>query len=427
MPKIKAFRGIRYNPEKTEMGKALCPPYDVISEEQADALYNETPTNCIRLEFGKEYPKDSKEDNRYTRAKADFDQWLKDEVLIQDEAAALYYHEHYFLINDKECMRSGLVASTKIDEDDRKYILPHETTHKGPKVDRLHLLNAVKANLSCVFGIYSDPEKLIELKVKPALGAPTYDFEAHGDHHKVWAISDESLVSQIQAMMEEKNVLIADGHHRYETAKIYRDRMRAASGQTDGDQPFDYVMVYMTNSDEGLTILPTHRVIEDSMGVGLVDLEYRIKEIFNMIPHDNRKSFLKALQEGGAGHIGLYVKGIQRYYLLELHEDVNFDKYMAKNTHELLQKLDLNVLHSCIIEPILGIDTHTAGKRITYISNSDEALEMIEKEAADIAFLLNPTSITDIMEIAEAGLKMPQKSTYFYPKIPTGLVFHPVA
>jgi len=224
--------------------------------------------------------------------------------------------------------------------------------------------------------------------------------------------------------MASRKILIADGHHRYETARTYRDRMRAATGKADGNQSFDYIQMYLTNKDEGITILPTHRVVPDSMGVGLVDLEYRIKEIFNMIPYDNRKAFLSALNKGGRGTLGLFVKGIPRYYLLELCEDASPDAFLPNSLHPLLKELDVTLLHECILEPILGISPAVSGSRLVYTSSAEAALNMVTKEKADIAFLLNPSSVDDILKIAETGLKMPQESTTFHPKIPTGLVFH---
>ena len=250
------------------------------------------------------------------------------------------------------------------------------------------------------------------------------EFDTPKDSHRLWIINDQNLIEKITKMMQFKKILIADGHHRYETAKTYRDRMRAATGKKDGNQSFDYIQMYLINKDEGINILPAHRVIVDSMGVGLVDLEYRIKELFNMIPHDNRKSFLAALAKRKRGAIGLFVKGIPRYYLLELSENGDIERYIPKHTHPLLKKLDVTILHECVLEPILGISSTMAGNRITYTSDSEQALSMVSKEKADIAFLLNPITIDEIMEIADAGLKMPQKSTFFYPKTPTGIVFH---
>jgi len=200
--------------------------------------------------------------------------------------------------------------------------------------------------------------------------------------------------------------------------------MRAATRKTDGNQNFDYIQMYLINIEEGIKILPVHRIIIDSMGVGLVDLEYRIKEIFNMVPYDNRKAFFAALNKSGKGSIGLYVKGIPRFYLLQLASDSELEKYLPAGTHPLLKSHDVTILHECIIDPILGIGTNMENKRIMFTSKAEEALDMVTKEQADITFLLNPPTMDDVMEIAEAGLRMPHNSTYFYPKTPTGLVFH---
>jgi uncharacterized protein (DUF1015 family) len=424
MPKIRSFKGIRYNPGLVDLGLAICPPYDVIGLQEIDDYYNRSPYNSVRLVLGKQLPKDSKENNCYTRARDFFEQWLDDKILIEDDCPCLYYHEHTYTLGDNAFTRKGVIASVRLDEGDKKSIRPHEYTQKGPKLDRLRLMNEVRTNFSSVFGIYSDPKKVIETKIRPNLSSPQVEFDSQKDYHRLWKIDDEDMIEQITKMMRYKKILIADGHHRYETAKIYRDRMRAATGNKDGNQSFDYIQMSLTNKNEGIKILPIHRVITDSMGVGLVDLEYRIKELFNMIPHDNKKTFLAAMAMGGRGTIGLFVKGIPRYYLLELSQGADIDRYISSHTHPLLKGLDVNVLHECVLEPVLGIIPALAGKRILYTSNAEEALCMVSEEKADICFLLNPNTIDEIMEIAEAGLRMPQKSTYFYPKTPTGLVFH---
>lgn len=424
MPRIRSFKGIRYNPDLVDLGKIICPPYDVIPPEKVDEYYNRSPYNAVRLILGKQLPKDTKEDNRYTRARDFFRQWLEEGILIEDKVPCFYYHEHTYTLKDSTLTRKGFIASTRIDEGDKKSIRPHEYTQKGPKLDRLRLMNEVRTNFSSVFGIYSDPKKILETQIRPALSSPAVEFESPEGYHRLWIIDDPSLIEQITKMMQYKKILIADGHHRYETARTYRDRMRAATGKKDGNQSFDYIQMYLINKDEGINILPTHRVIIDSMGVGLVDLEYRIKEIFNMIPHDNRKTFLNSLTKRGRGSIGLYVRGIPRYYLLELSENSDIDRYIPRHIHHLLKNLDVTLLHECVLEPILGIIPALADKRITYTSNAEEALNMVSQSKADIAFLLNPNTIDEVMEIAEAGLRMPQKSTYFFPKTPAGLIFH---
>lgn len=423
MPKVRAFQGIRYNKDLVNIASALCPPYDVITPAQVEQLYKKAPYNAIRLVLGKQFPKDTKTDNRYSRARDFFKQWRKEAVLIKDEKPGLYVHEHVYTLGDKTVTRRGIIASVGLDEGEKSDILPHEDTHKGPKIDRLRLLNEVATNLSCVFGIYTDKEKLFENQIRPALSEPLWEIATPEGQQRFWKIESPKLIKLFTNLMNDKQILIADGHHRYETSKTYRDRQRALTGKTDGNQPFDYTMMYLCNMEEGLTICPTHRVVLDGMGVGLVDIEYRIKDLFNMHPYDNRKVFLEALRKGGKGRIGLRVNGIPRYYLLELIDPDSLERFLPTDVHPVLKRLDVVILHACILEPILGIDASMTAKRVAFTSNAGEALEMVEKEKADIAFLLNPSSMQEIMEIAQAGVRMPQKSTYFYPKIPTGLVF----
>ena len=425
MPRIRPFRGIRYNPERVKMENVICPPYDVITPEKSDELHSKDPYNAIRLILGKQHPRDSKTNNRYTRARDLWIRWQKERILIKEPSPSIYYHEHSYTIGERAYTRSGIVVTVRLSEGGED-IIPHENTYKGPKLDRLRLLTEVKANLSSIFGIYSDPSRMLTSQVKPNLEKPQMDFSISGESHRLWIIDSPEIIDMVSSMVIDKTILIADGHHRYETAKTYRDRMRAVTGKKDGLQPFDYVMMYLSNIDEELSIMPTHRVIIDSMGIGLVDFEYRIKELFNMIPYDNKTTFLNMLKKGGKGHFGLLVSGIPRYYLLEPIDENAIDKFVPQSIHPLLRKLDVTILHECIIEPILGIDNLISQGRIMYTSLAEEAINMVEKGKADAAFLVNPSSIQEIIEVAKQGLKMPHKSTYFYPKIPTGLVFNPL-
>ncbi|MCD6571142.1 MAG: DUF1015 domain-containing protein [Deltaproteobacteria bacterium] len=424
MPKIKAFRGIRYNPEKVSIENVLCPPYDVITPKQSEEYHKKDPHNAIGLVLGRQLLSDSKKDNRYTRARDIWNKWRQVCILKQDSIPAIYYHKQGYRIGDKTYTRTGFISIVHIDEEGGKNILPHENTHKGPKLDRLHLMKETKANLSCIFGIYSDPAKVVSSQIKPYLKEPEIDITTEEGYQKLWVIDDSEIIKKVSNVMVDKTIFIADGHHRYETAKAYRDRKRISTRKKDGDQPFDYVMMYLSNIDDGITVLPTHRVIIDSMGTGLVELEYKIKEVFNMIPFDNRAALLNALNEKGKGHLGLFVKGIPRYYMLKLINEEFIERFMPEDTPSLLKKLDVTILHKCILEPILGIDRVLTSTCVSYISDSEQTLDMVEKGQADIAFLLNPPSIQEIVKIAKAGLRVPQKSTFFYPKIPTGLVFY---
>ncbi len=422
MPKIKAFRGIRYNPKKVSIDNVICPPYDVIKPKQSEEYHEKDPYNAIRLILGKQLPMDSKNDNRYTRSRDLWNKWRQKAILKQDSRPAIYYHKQGYRIGDETYTRTGFIAIVHIDEEGRKNILPHEYTLKGPKLDRLHLMKEVKANLSCVFGIYSNPTMVVDSQIKSHLIKPEMEITSEEGYQKLWMVNDPGIIKEISNMMIDKTILIADGHHRYETARAYRDRMRASTGKRDGNQPFDYVMMYLSNMDDGITILPTHRVITDGMGIGLVELEYKIKEVFNMIPFDNKKAFLDALDKSGKGHLGLFVRGIPRYYMLNLIDEDLVDRSVPKDIPPLIRSLDVTILHECILGPILGINRTEASSRISYMSDSEQALDMVEEGNADIVFLLNPPTIQKIMEIANAGMRMPQKSTFFYPKITTGLV-----
>ncbi len=427
MPRVQPFRGLRYNPEKVDLGKTVCPPYDAMGLPEVDDLYALSPYNAVRLVLGRQLPKDTRENNRYTRARDFLKQWREESVLVQEEKPALYYHEHTYCLGEHTLTRRGVIASVRMDDGEKNHFRFYEHTNKAPKLDRLRLLSEVNTNLSSIFGIYSDPKKVIETKVRLSLGKPSLEFDTRRETHRLWVIHEKETIDMFARLMQNRKVLIADGQHRFETARVYRDRMRAATGKNDGNQGFDYIQMYLVNQEEGLSILPVHRVIPDSMGVGLVDLEYRIKEIFNMIPYDNRKGFLSALNKGGMGHLGLFVKGIPRYYLLELSRDADFDRFLPAPLHPRLMDMALTILHESILQPVLGISHADEGSRIFYTSSAEEALNLVSKGRADIAFLHNPIGIESIMEISETGVRLPQNSVLFHPQVPSGLVFHSLA
>ncbi|MFY9397791.1 MAG: DUF1015 domain-containing protein [Desulfomonilia bacterium] len=424
MPRTKPFRAIRYNPEKVDLGKVICPPYDAITPQQSDELHALSPYNAVRLVSGKQIPRDTRENNRYTRARDLFEQWRAEGVLVQDEEPALYYHEHVFCQGDHTVTRKGFITSVHLGDSEAKQFRCYEHTTKAPKLDRLRLLNEVHANLSSVLGVYSDPKKIVSSKIRPSLGEPSIEFDSFREHHRLWIVRDSEIIEKFSRLMLSRKVLVADGQHRYETARLYRDRMRASTGKTDGEQPFDYLQMYLVNMEEGLTPVAVHRVVTDSMGVGLVDLEYRIKDFFNMIPFDNRKSFLTALYKGGQSRMGLFVKGIPRYYLLEHAPDNQDDRLLPGMQSPLLRKISVNILHEGILQPVLGISHADAGTRIHYTTSAEEALNMVSREKADIAFLLNPLGIDEIMEVAETGARLPRNSVFFQPGVPSGLVMH---
>lgn len=426
MPRTQPFRGIRYNPEKVDLGTVICPPYDVITPQGADDLHALSPYNAVRLVSGRQIPRDTRENNRYTRARDLLEQWRSEGVLVQDEEPALYYHEHVYCQGDHSLTRRGVIASVHLGDGEARQFRSYEHTTKAPKLDRLRLLNEVRTNLSSVLGVYSDPKKVVSSKIRPSLGEPSIEFDSFREHHRLWIVRDSDLIEQFSRLMLNRKVLIADGQHRYETARLYRDRMRASTGIADGEQPFDCLQMYLVNMEEGLTSVPVHRVVTDSMGVGLVDLEYRIKDLFNMVPYDNRKSFLSALHKGGQNRLGLFVRGIPRYYLLDLSTETHDDRLLPAAQHPLLRKISVILLHEGILQPVLGISHIDTGTRIHYTSSAEEALNLVSREKADIAFLLNPLRIDDVMEIAETGARLPRNSVFFQPGVPSGLVMRPL-
>lgn len=276
MAEIIPFRGLRYNRQKAEnMAALVTPPYDVIDTRAQDKYYDADPHNIIRLEYGKIYPSDGASDNRYTRAASDFLQWRQEKILVPESAPALYLHEHEFYFDGEKRIRTGLICAVKLEPYESGVILPHEETIPKHKADRLALMQSCRANFSPIFGLYADREEKIEKLLRSSTGsggkensegtgAPELEFtDENGHRHRMWVITDPAVIRAVQDFMSGHRIIIADGHHRYETALAYRNERR----QTENNprpQPYDYVMMTLVNLfDPGLVVLPTHRLIRN--------------------------------------------------------------------------------------------------------------------------------------------------------------------
>lgn len=438
MVEVKPLNAIVYNQEKVKMEDVIAPPYDVISSEYRDELYSRSDYNIVKLILAKGSKDLFDVDNRYDEAKKNFHQWLEENVLIKlENPCILYVLQKYTTEDGRNIVRKGFIARNKIEDFSTKKILPHEFTMGGPKEDRLNLTKKCEANFSQIFMVYSDSEKQIEnavdLSVKPFIDV-TDDL---GVQNLVYKVEDEKTLSLIEKVMEDKTLLIADGHHRYETAMNYRNYLKE-QGQNRPDS--EYVMSYFTNlDDENLLVFPTHRIITKSNRLRIepyVLLE-KTKKYFDVkdFTFDGQSKpqvkfeFLKAIEEANQKQIsmGLYMKNVNKFYLLTLRENVDaiLDEYKVPN---VLKKLDLIVLHKVLISKEFGYtdEEQMAQDGIKYIKQESEAFDMIDSGKAEASFIMAYPKIKDIKEISEAGERMPQKSTYFYPKLLSGIVINPL-
>ena len=444
MAKIAPFRGILYNPKKAgDLNKVMAPPYDVISPEFQGRLYERHPQNIIRLILGKVFPDDTPGNDRYSRAALDFKKWQDEKTLVRDVKPAIYYYVQVYRLKDgQRRTRKGFIALAKLEEFGKGGIHPHEKTLAGPKADRLKLMEACHTNFSCIFSIYSEPQKIVNRLLEDCCvnGSPIIDVaDDDAVENKVWRVDRPEIIKKIAEIMSQKPLFIADGHHRYETALNYRNIMREKSDDYTGKEAFNYVMMYFSNmDDDGMTIMPTHRVVHNVSKFNPKAFLANCSPFFNMeeIKWDSRiepkvrKEVYKKMEEKGAGlpSFGLYINGIDSYFVLTLKGKDIMDKAFGSSISEVFKSLDVTALHALILNNILGISSTAQENQenIVYVKGMDEAIEEARKGGRQMAFLLNPTKIEQVKAVATAGHVMPQKSTYFYPKLLSGLLINPI-
>lgn len=440
MAKILPFRGFTYNIEKAgQLDDLVCPPYDVISHEEQQALYRMSPYNIVRLELGLESPGDTETDNRYTRANVLLDEWIKKGILRQEKDPALYIYEMEYQIAGATKRLRGFICLVRIEDYDSGIVRPHENTLSGPKTDRLRLLRACRASFSQIYSLYSDPEGRTSAIIHRFIGRPDMEARARdGVTHRLWLLRDPAAIEAVSAEMADKPFFIADGHHRYDTALNYRNERRSAAGTWTGDEPYNYTAMFLARiEDPGLTILPAHRALFNLNSFEPRRFERDLNMYFNIerldFGPDTEQKYRRVMLEtisarADKGHVfGMRIKGEHSYYILTLRNEADMDALLPERP-PAYRRLDVSILHHLIIDKLLGIgiETHKLGLNIEYIKEPDEAAERIENGSAEIVFFMNPTKVHEVKDVALAGARMPQKATYFYPKLLTGMVIHKI-
>jgi uncharacterized protein (DUF1015 family) len=434
------FRGIHFNQATAgSMDSLVCPPYDIISPAEQQELYRKNPYNVVRLEFGLTSPADTDEDNRYTRAAAVLDEWFRSGVLEQDRDPAFSIYEMEYQAGKLSKKLRGIVCLVRIEDYASGIIKPHETTLSGPKTDRLNLLRACKATFSQIFSLYSDPPGnvagiLAKVTRRPEMEVKSSD----GVIHRVWSLIDRNDIDAVVRELTDKHIFIADGHHRYDTALNYRNERRKAAGSFTGEEGFNYVAMFLARlEDPGLAILPAHRALFNLADFNARKFEDDLNKYFDIERIDfDERSESKDLQtvldtmahRADRAHVfGIRVKGEHSYYLITLRSEADMDALLPDKS-AAYRRLDVSILHHLIIDRLLGIamQTHKLGLNIEYIKDADEADRRVHDNAAEIVFFMNPTKVLEVKDVATAGERMPQKATYFYPKLLTGLVMHKI-
>jgi len=448
MPTLQPFRGLRYNLGQVgSLSDVLAPPYDVISPQFQDELYKKHPCNFIRVELNREEPGDDHNNNRYTRAAKFLKQWRQEGVMQQEPDPCLYVYDQTFTHDGVQHTRRGFMARVKLERFGEGKIYPHEETHAAAKHDRMLLTRAIKANASQIFALYPDPQNEAQETLEAAVAnrTPLTATDHLGVVHKLWPVSDLHVINRVAAVLDPKPAFIADGHHRYETACNYRDELAGhAGGSLPSDHPANYtLMMLVSMNDPGMIVLPTHRLFRDVPPMTSQDLIAKLGACFTCNPAGNGPERAKSIWQeietsGEQGRLAFYtaqddawtvveINDVGRKGMAEISTDYSFD----------WQELGVAILHRLIMETLLKINTVT---KPMYVHSVDEVIHGLTHGDAkgrdatgqegsggkfNLAALVMPATVDHVRAISEHGERMPAKSTYFYPKLLSGLVVYP--
>lgn len=435
--RITPFQGIRYNQKKVkDLGKVICPPYDVITPQQQKLYSNSSEYNIIRLEYTERQGEDIKTDKIYKRAANTLEQWLANGVLFQDDDVAFYLHDHYFDYQGVQRKRRGLVARVKL-EPWYQNIYPHENTFPEAKSDRLLLMQACHVSFSPILVLYDDfDNELATVLSGTTKSKPIIELSSSNEHHIVWAITGSKLINRINKLVTPKPLFIADGHHRYETAMIYQSEqlnVHSNRGQDENTpvfndrESFNYVMMALVDfSDPGLLMSPIHRLVRGIESTVLSALKQRLENFFVVESVPINETTLEYLKHNMIGEASMAVLGLesQSITLLKGKQDDSIKKLMPKNHTIAYNSLSTNLFNYVVLGKVLGFTKGNGD--IAYIADVDEAYQNIKEGTYQLAFLLTAPETGSIKDISLARERMPYKSTYFHPKLPTGLIMNPL-
>ena len=431
---ILPFCGVHYNQLLVnDLAAAICPPYDIISPQMQPELYHQSEYNFVRLEFSRELPQDTAVDNKYTRSAATLELWLKQGVLKVDGAPAIYLHDHYFTLQGKEYRRRGIIARVRLEEWDKRVVRPHEGTLAEPKSDRLSLLWALQANTSSILALFEDQgQHVSSLLVAQGQGKPIISLSTvAGERHNIWAITEAGVIGQIRSSLANQPLYIADGHHRYESALAYRRERSAYSPTVSGDEGFNFVMMTLVDfADFGLIILPPHRLVRGMSKSTLDGLMTKLKLFFEieelLLGAPDVWQQVDGLLTEEANQVKVILFGLtkEHLFLLRLRDFTATSQMMPYFHSDLYKRLNVSVVDHIILEELLELNRDREEAFLAYSYDRLDAVNKVLDQEYQLAFLLSPVKAEVIKTIADAGERMPRKSTYFYPKLPSGLVFH---
>jgi uncharacterized protein (DUF1015 family) len=432
MAHIEPFPAFRYDAAKSALAGVATQPYDKITPAMQDRYYAASPYNLVRIILGKRQPGDGPENNPYTRAAKFFRDWREEGILHQDPEPSIYRYVQRFSApaatsDVLQFERQGFIALGKIEDYAAGVVFRHEQTLAKPKADRLDLLRATRAHFGQIFMLYNDPGAEVDHALA-STDPPTMEMtDEYGVSHLVWKISDSGIIDAVRNKMRDKQLIIADGHHRYETALAYRNEQRAGENVGLASAPYEFVMMTFVNmASPGLVILPTHRVVHGLANFSPDDFAAKAGKFFTVDEADAGLTPERAnsmLREGGHTGTAILAATRDRVFLLsrpKSSEEVFRDVSLRQ------QSLDVVQLHKCLLEQVLGISEVAIREQtnVSYIRDSEEAMNSVRTGKANVAFLMNPVRMQQMRDIAFAGEVLPQKSTDFYPKLLSGLTIY---
>jgi uncharacterized protein (DUF1015 family) len=439
MAEIRPFKGLRYNTQKVKLEEVITEPYDRIPPAKQEEYYARNPYNEVRIILGKDDDREHPEKDKYKRAKIYLDEWKNEGVLIQEDEDALYLYEQEFEVQGTQKKRLGLIARVKLEEFSSRKVLPHERTFPKHKVDRLNLLRATNTNTGQIFLLYKDDDKNVQRAVEKAREKAELEADVKDEdnfRHLMWIVRDKDDIQSIQEAMADKVLIIADGHHRYETSLNYQKEILEEIKETEGDESFNYIMMTLFRLDDpGLVILPTYRLIKglDKLSEealkNLLDPYFEISEI-DWADTSDKSALVEAQKRVSSKSFtfAAYIAQLKKFLIFQLRSENILESEISEKKSKEWKSLDVAILHSLIIDKLEALSSGPFSQEnsVSYIRKLDEGVEKVKQGYYQMIFLLNPVSLGQVRDVVENGELMPQKSTDFFPKLKSGLVMNPL-
>lgn len=439
MAEIKPFKGIRYNTQKVKLEEVITEPYDRIPPSLQEEYYKRNPYNVVRIILGKDDDPEHPEKDKYKRANDYLAQWEKEGILVREDQDALYLYEQEFQARNEKKKRMGLISRVKLEEFSSRKVLPHEKTFPKHKIDRLNLLKATNTNTGQIFLLYSDDDDRVSKTIQEALAKAELGAEVRDEdnfHHRFWIIKDRDDIQRIQEAMADKVLIIADGHHRYETSLNYQKLKAEEQDTVDGTESFNTIMMTLFRIDDpGLIILPTYRLVKGLDKLSDQELKDLLGQYFEISEFDwndtSDPTAIENVQEkilSGIHALGAFIPQLNKAFVFSLKSEDILDSEITDERSKEWKCLDVAILHSLIIDKLeaLSSEPFSLENNVSYIRNLEQGIEKTVKGEFQMIFLLKPVSLFQVREVVENGELMPQKSTDFFPKLKSGLVMNPL-